>query len=420
MKRSLVAIGAAFVAGAVALSGVFIAQAGEEEPSHYRVEPSDTWQSIAASHGLTADDLQLANNIAASTSNTGHPRTGWVLHIPEVAPSTTTTTTTLPPTTTTTPSTTTTVPVTTAPPPTTTTTAPATTSSTSTSLPPEPSGDFLADFASAADFYGRFQLDVHFRDDANVDYGRVFGGDHDMACGAPTTQRDVHIHSSIDGANVNLANSELFWWCAPGGDAAKGHVMTGMADVDGYTILSFSPNQTFSNVGRVCWDVNATDLGGRKWVQALVIPEAAYQANSWRLDYISPTTSAVDQTALPLPAGSFMFQLWDHKIRTAVDNTERETDWFQWSTTDKAARYRHCMVDNDNGTVTVSRQVGVVNQDAPADPTDPTRGVRSVTVPGSFPANARVIFQDDNYTPEKDGPIAGFTWHWDNILVDVD
>ena len=66
----------------VAVSGVFVAQAADTEPSHYAVEAADTWQSIAAAHGVTADGLQVANNVAASTSNGAHPRTGWILHVP--------------------------------------------------------------------------------------------------------------------------------------------------------------------------------------------------------------------------------------------------------------------------------------------------------------------------------------------------
>ena len=56
---------------------------------------------------------------------------------------------------------------------------------------------------------------------------------------------------------------KLFWHCAPAG-ADSGHVMTAMGDIDGYTILSFARMSSSRDFSRVCWDVNLTDLGGRK------------------------------------------------------------------------------------------------------------------------------------------------------------
>jgi hypothetical protein len=315
---------------------------------------------------------------------------------------TTTTTTTVPPTTTTTqPATTTTTTV----PRTTTTTVPPTTTTTVPPTTTVPTGavQFSATFETPEDFYDRFRLDVHFRDRNNVEWGRTFPGDHNMSCEGPTTQRNVRLQRNVDGNNTDLRQSELFWWCAPNGEATKGHIMTGMADVDGYTILSFSPNRSFRNVREVCWDVNLTDLGGRKWTQVILVPEAAFQANRQRLDYISPITQDVDQTAVRLPAGSFMWQSWDHKARLFQGQQELLFDWSGFSTSDKAKRYQHCMRDNGDGTITTTQERD--------------NGRRTLTVRGSFPAEARVIFQDDNYTPEKDGPLQGFTWHWDNIII---
>jgi murein DD-endopeptidase MepM/ murein hydrolase activator NlpD len=104
------------------------AGAGDSDPRHYRVDAGNTWQSIAAAHGVTADQLQVANNVAASTSNTAQPRVGWEIHIPVGLPAATTAaptttsapTTTQAPTTTLAPTTTTTAPTTTAAPTTTT------------------------------------------------------------------------------------------------------------------------------------------------------------------------------------------------------------------------------------------------------------------------------------------------------------
>ena len=58
------------------------------------------------------------------------------------------------------------------------------------------------------------------------------------------------------------------------------------------------------------------------------------------------------------------------------------------------------MTDNGNGTITVDYA-----------------GLATYTVNGSFPDHFSVVFKDHNYTPEKDDPPVGFTWHWDNIFV---
>ena len=180
--------------------------------------------------------------------------------------------------------------------------------------------------------------------------------------------------------------------------------MTSMSDIDGYTILSFSPRQVFHNVSQVCWNVNLTDLGGRKWTQVLVVPESDLQRTGGRLDYISPVTQDVDQTAVRMPPAAFMYQDWDHAFRLFQGQSELLDDGASFSTSDKAYRYRHCMTDNGNGTVTVTQERN--------------GGTLARTVGGSLPDGpSRVIFQDDNYTPLKDGPIAGFTWHWDNIEI---
>jgi hypothetical protein len=305
-----------------------------------------------------------------------------------------TTTTSAPLTTTTTvePTTTTTA----APPSTTTTVAP---TSTTTSLPP--SGDFTAAFATPADFYDRFVTDVHFRAN-DYDPAATFHGDHNLACEGPTTGRTVHAS--------NLA--EVFWWCAPNGPDT-GHVMTGMGPAGfGYAIVTFMPDQSFTDYNRVCIDANDTELGGDKWWQMVAIPRTAFEANGGRLDYVSPLAQDIDDTAIPMPAGSFTFQVNDSKIRAYQGQSERIFDWFRWSTTDRATRYRHCMVDNGNGTVTLTRGVGVNNQDAPG-------GVRTITVPGSLPDDAVILFQDDTYDPPKHGSGPDqTTMHWDNVLID--
>ena len=280
---------------------------------------------------------------------------------------------------------------------------------------PVPGGQFLATFDTAADFYSRFDTytgnyctnGVSCRPEEN---GGVvtFPGDHNESCSGPDQQRTVYV------AN----HSNLFWHCAPGGDPAKGHVMVGL-DTSGYAITAFSPKQSFSNVSRICWDVSLTDLGGGKWFNVVIVPESTFvtspNVNPWRaaeyegpyrLDYTSPGFNATDAP------GDFNIQggptagvkIFRNSLSVWTNNA---SDSFVWTGPgisagdDRATRYRHCITDNRNGTLTL------------------TQHDRSFTFGGSLPSGwVRVIFQDDTYDSIKhDGRPAFKTWHVDNISI---
>ena len=281
--------------------------------------------------------------------------------------------------------------------------------------PPPPGGQFLATFNTAADFYNRFDTytgnyctaGVTCRPEGNGGVAS-FPGDHNTACAAPTTQRTVSI------AN----HSNLFWHCAPGGDAAKGHIMVGL-ETSGYAITAFSPKQSFNNVARICWDVSLTNLGGGKWFNVVIVPEATFVANPnrnptraaekegpYRLDYTSPGFNASDAP------GDFNIQggptagvkIFQNSLSVWTNNA---SDNFVWTGPglsagdDRATRYRHCITDNRNGTLTL------------------TQHNRSHTFGGSLPrGRVRVIFQDDTYDSIKHDGRPGFkTWHVDNISI---
>src|SRR5690606_26854114 len=66
----------------------------------------------------------------------------------------------------------------------------------------------------------------------------------------------------------------------------------------------------------------------------------------------------------------------------------------------KALRKPFSVVDNGDGTITVDYA-----------------GLFTETVPGEFPERFEVYFKQHAYTPDKDGPVAGHTFHWDNIVI---
>ena len=176
------------------------------------------------------------------------------------------------------------------------------------------------------------------------------------------------------------------------------HMMTSMGDVDGYSVVWFSPNQTFTNVRRVCWDVNLTNLGNRQWWAVAIVP-------------VGEPELFADVSSADLPnegSGTMVvkFNSINETNKLALDDY---TDGGTYDAgNDKATRYPHCLVDNGNGTVTVTQ--------------GRSTGTISFTRSGSLPDGpVTVMFQDHKYTPDKSSRSftrPAYTWHWDNIIVE--
>lgn len=294
----------------------------------------------------------------------------------------------------------TTEPPTTEPEPATTTTEPAP----PTTAAPDPDGpQFYEPFESAAGFYDRFVADVHFREGI-YDPNASFHGDHDMACGNPdqTTGRTVHVP---DEQHLDIT-AEVFYHCLPGGNPESGHVMTAMGPAGfGYAVLTFRPDQVFTDVTEVCIDASAYDLGGDNWWEMSIVPASTFAANGGRMDYLTVQAIGIDQSGIAFPADAWVYQIWDNKIRMYQGMDERVFDWYGFASNLRAPRYTHCVRDNGDGTVTAEREVGT--------------GVRTVTANGSFPTgDVVVLFQHSTYDPPKHGSGPDQTTiHWDDVLI---
>lgn len=442
MRPRIAVAAAVLAAGCVGQADADIAEAPPCVPAalalHCTVGGADTWLSIAQAHGVPTDALKAAqlptgNNVPSDSS---HPRTGSILHVPEVSTTTsppTSTTSTVAPTTTSAtststttvaPSTTTTTtappvtPSTTSPPPAPTST-PSSSASPTTSAPsttPPPGVAFSEDFTSPTSFAERFVHHVGNACSADqtcrpendpLNPIHEFTGDHDRACNGPDTTR------TIDVAN----REDFFWHCAPGG-AATGHLMTGY-NTGGYAVVSFAVGRPFTNVARVCWDINLTDESGGRWANMVLVDEALYQRFAPRLDYVAPEFND------PGGPGDFNIQAGDHGgagdifgLKSFRGQLEVYRDasilWANGSffpefqaITDKATRYQHCVERVPGGTR--------ITQQTPFGP-------RVYTAPASMPTGTvRVLFQDEMYDPPKrDGYAPNkVTWHFDNILVET-
>jgi hypothetical protein len=193
-----------------------------------------------------------------------------------------------------------------------------------------------------------------------------------------------------------------------------------------YNIAWFSPKQTFNHISKVCFDVNQTELGSRKWLQVVFLtpseatryetgeshPESLTDSRAgtggFDLGYVSP-----DNRGQSGPSVASAGIKWENGLVGVWtgDNLSGRVGHQTNDLTDEATRYKQCFTDLENGTVRVdSARPG---------------GTDVSFAPGSIPNDARrVVFEDDNYDPPKsnEGGYNGYsedrlTWHWDNVQI---
>jgi hypothetical protein len=303
---------------------------------------------------------------------------------------------------------------------------------------------FEATFDTASDFYNRFDYGYSgLAMGQNGNPNLLVHGDHSTAvpCGDPSTFRNV----TLTGTPQGLDFSQLFWWCAPSGDASSGHVMTGH-DTTGYNIAWFSPHPYMTDVSKVCWAINETAMSRRKWTQVLFVspadatryptgsatnaggvPSTARGTGGFDLGYTAPDFRDNGGPSAGLfPQGGTLAGFRD------IDGT---ASWFDhqdvWGsqnvgpgppylgdreqTSDKATRFKHCIENGAGNTIIYTKAT-------------PASGTVVRTLTGHIPqGQVKVVFEDDEYDGPKDSPAGGqpdgrydpnvLTWHWDNIQV---
>lgn len=282
--------------------------------------------------------------------------------------------------------------------------------------PPVTSGGFFEDFTGNTGLEN-FKVGVYHRNigqqvlgevpevwgDSNALHGGSWTGDHDLACGSPDTQRQLSSRKTGGGydlgawvPNPNFNLDKIVYMC-------RDHMMTSMGDVDGYSILWFSPDQSFTrdSTKTVSWSVNITDLGGRQWWEVSIVPKNGKFLAT--IDWLAGTANidSYDRESLIIGSGPF-----GNTVNITANGDNQYSGWQSTCGLDsegcdsKRLRRPFSITDNGNGTITVNYA-----------------GVHTETFQGSFPQNFEVYFKDHNYTPDKDGMPAGHTWHWDNISV---
>ncbi|MEP2372407.1 MAG: hypothetical protein ABJK40_11125, partial [Ilumatobacter sp.] len=253
---------------------------------------------------------------------------------------------------------------------------------------PRPTGPGWIETFDTAAALDRIDVQVHHRSDHDPDVNypaqpnqrlgtNTWTGDHGLDCGPPTQGRTL-------SAQDRASNTYM----------CREHFMTSMGDVDGYSTIAFSPKQVFPSVHEVCWDQNVTNMGGRQWTEVVITPNNAIRVQDGKqyIAHTGPGTTGVDNTgSLHAPqtfgiklAGPFDgLSIWQNGGRADNDPYYAYADTEGMESV--AIRRQHCITDLGNGTIEVRIDQGTSTY------------VRQV--PGTFPRNARVIFEDHNYTP---------------------
>lgn len=290
------------------------------------------------------------------------------------------------------------------------------------------SGDTIADFTSRFDWE---VVDLWRRVLDSSGQPITWPGHHNLACENPSTERRLQHHKPVS----NTDPQDEFWLC--GGAVTDDHIMTANGENGTFGITAFSPKQAFTG-RRVCWNSNVTVSHGRRhWFEVQLINATAV-ANERLLaegggkgeGMVAPGEVDVERGTArlawghgmdgtfmkrPWPADSLVFDYTEELVHIWKGQSLRFlSPWVErFAPEDRATRWRHCLIDNGNNTVTfeVQRPAG-----GPGTVNGGTLYSRTATG-ASFPAEYRVIFSAHNYNAGKDGTQPHQTWHWDNILV---
>ena len=226
-----------------------------------------------------------------------------------------------------------------------------------------------------------------------------------MMCEDPnTSNRTIHLTSQ------EQANDAAVYHCMPGGDPAKGHLMTSV-NTEGYVTVWFSPKQIFRNVAKVCWDQNITDLGGGKWTTVNFLTAAEYGGKA-DLGYTSPDFPKSGGPSSPQGAAANGVKVFRGDMNSYTDSKiPRRRAWRQGI--------------RQGGALSALRdrqwQRNAHDHDGAAGRQDRLARRRRQHPQGDI----RLEFADDSYNPDKHFDAKGappnssnlYTWHWDNIEI---
>jgi len=193
----------------------------------------------------------------------------------------------------------------------------------------------------------------------------------------------------------------------------KNHMMSSMGHVEGYSVTSFWPRQEFdfSDGGVLEFDVNINDDHARVWFEVLIVPRAELKVGA------AHVWLPIDET---YPKERIVFEFMNNKRLVQVGSGAvdpegilvEQQEWQSWrnqfpqdpANDDRRIRRAMRITLSENQIIwSIEQEDGAFNDfvTAVSDGLPFTQGL--------------IIYKTHAYTPEKDGNMDAYTFHWDNI-----
>ncbi len=235
-----------------------------------------------------------------------------------------------------------------------------------------------------------------------------FPADHAKDCSGPNPNISPLPQHLVTTSHFSHGASpdESFFLC-------KNHMMSSMGHVAPYSVTAFWPRQEFdfSQGGTLEFDVNINDNHSRSWFEIMIAPRSQLKvgaAHEWL---------PIDET---YPKDRIIFEFANNKryIQVGMGAVDpagiivEESDWDYWPNlypndpANSDRRIRRTMrltFSSDQLVWSIEKANGTFDDFV-------------VSVPGGLPfTKGLVVFKTHAYTPEKDGNMNSYTFHWDNI-----
>jgi hypothetical protein len=247
---------------------------------------------------------------------------------------------------------------------------------------------------------------------AHFDPFDSFLADHSNDCAGPNPNVNPLPQHIVTTSHFSSGASpdESFFIC-------KNHMMSSMGEVEAYSVTAFWPRQEFDFTGGgvLEFDVNINDNHPRSWFEIMITPRAELKvgaAHEWLpIDETYPKDRIVLDFGSASSDSTRYIQVGTGAIAPQGVLVE-EKDWQSWrslfpndpANDDRRIRRTMRITLNANKiTWSIEKQDGSFHD-------------YTVAVPGGLPfTRGLVVFKTHAYTPEKDGNLNNYTFHWDNI-----
>jgi hypothetical protein len=238
-----------------------------------------------------------------------------------------------------------------------------------------------------------------------------YPADHNGSCAGPNPsvfplpQHQVTTSHYSNGSNPDKS----FFIC-------KNHMMSSMGHVSDYTVSAFWPRQEFdfSSGGYLEFDVNINDNHPRSWFEVLIVPRSELKIAA------APENLPIDET---YPKDRIVLRyFYNQKRKIQVGTGELDPQGIIAKISDSNATVWRYKYPNDpaldDRRIRRTMRITIQNNQIvwSIEKADGSFDDLTLNIPRGLPfTRGLVVFKTHAYTPEKDGNMNSYTFHWDNI-----